>query len=131
VWSAAYSTFVRCLLSPVATGGRGFSGLNPPNKAPSPPNWNVKHYKLVEFLSIFRISSPPALTQSSPHWKISSDGSESAAYSSFVHMKPNLTPMKQEFKYLRAQWHGQPKILGGSNSLTLGKQQYFVWDTSS
>jgi len=41
-------------------------------------------------------------------------------------MKPNLTPMKQEFKYLRAQWHGQPKILGGSNSLTLGKQQYFV-----
>jgi len=26
----------------------------------------VKHYKLVECLSIFRISSPPALTQSSP-----------------------------------------------------------------
>jgi len=25
--------------------------------------------------------------------------------------------MKQEFKYLRAQWHGQPKIFGGSKCL--------------
>ena len=49
----------------------------------------------------------------SPYWKLSSDGSEAAAYSSFVHKKPNLNQMKQEFKYLRAQWHGQPKILGG------------------
>jgi len=29
--------------------------------------------------------------------------------------------MKQEFKYLRAQWHGQPKILGGSKCLTSGE----------
>jgi len=29
--------------------------------------------------------------------------------------------MKQEFKYLRAQWHGQPKILGGSKCLILGE----------
>jgi len=34
--------------------------------------------------------------------------------------------MKQEFKYLRAQWHGQPKIVDGSQSLILGEQQYFV-----
>jgi len=34
--------------------------------------------------------------------------------------------MKQEFKYLRAQWHRQPKILGGSECLLLGEQQYFV-----
>jgi len=27
---------------------------------------------------------------------------QSAAYSTFVHTKPNLTQMKQEFKYLRA-----------------------------
>jgi len=33
--------------------------------------------------------------------------------------------MKQEFKYLRAQWHGQPKILSGSKCLILGEQQYF------
>ena len=35
--------------------------------------------------------------------------------------KPNLTQTK-----LRAQWHGQPKILGGSKCLILGKQQYFA-----
>jgi len=34
--------------------------------------------------------------------------------------------MKQEFKYFRAQWHGQPKILSGSKYLILGEQQYFV-----
>jgi len=34
--------------------------------------------------------------------------------------------MKQEFKYLRAQWHGQHKILNGSKCLIVGEQQYFV-----
>jgi len=34
--------------------------------------------------------------------------------------------MKQEFKYLRAQWHGKPKFVGGSKCLILGEQQYFV-----
>jgi len=43
-----------------------------------------------------------------PYWKLSSDGSETAAYSSFVHQKLNLTQMKQEFKYLCVQCHGQP-----------------------
>jgi len=90
----------------------------------------VKHYKSVEFLSIFRISSPPAQTQSPPYWKLSSDGFESAAYSSFVHKKPNLTQIKQEFKYLRVRWHGQPKILNGSKCLIFGEQQCFVWVTA-
>jgi len=39
-------------------------------------------------------------------------------------MKPNLTQMKQEFIYLRAQWHGQPKILSGLKCLILGEQQF-------
>jgi len=34
--------------------------------------------------------------------------------------------MKHEFKYLRAQWHDQPKILSGSKYLILGEQRYFV-----
>jgi len=55
-----------------------------------------------------------------------SDSFESAAYLSFVHKKPNLTQMKQEFKYLREQWHGQPKILGGSKGWIVIEQQYFV-----
>jgi len=29
------------------------------------------------------------------------------------------------------QWRSQPIILGGTNTSTLSKQQYFVWDTAS
>ena len=46
----------------VAMGG--FGAVIRPNKAPSPPNWNMKYYKSVEFLSFFRMSSPAAQTQS-------------------------------------------------------------------
>ena len=42
--------------SPVATGG--FWGLAPPNKLQASPNWIMKHYKSVKFLSNFRMSSP-------------------------------------------------------------------------
>jgi len=49
-----------------------------------------------------------------------------AAYSFFVQKKPNLSQIKQESKYLREQWHGQLKILGGSKCLTLGEQQIFL-----
>jgi len=79
----------------------------------------MKPYKSVEFLSIFRMSSHPRTNAKSPYWKLSSEGSETAAYSSFVHKKPNLPQMKQEFKHLREQWHGQPKIIGGSKCLIL------------
>ena len=40
--------------------GRDLVGLAPPNKAPSPPNWNLKPYKSVEFLSIFNVKPPCA-----------------------------------------------------------------------
>ena len=33
-------------------------GLAPTNKAPSPSNWNMKHYKLVEFLSNLNVKPP-------------------------------------------------------------------------
>jgi len=39
--------------------------------------------------------------------------------------------MEQEFKYLRAQWHDQTKIVDGSQYLILGEQEYFLWDTAS
>ena len=51
-------------LSPVTTGA--FVGLSPHTKLQDPPNWNMKHYTSVEFLPIFRMSSPPVQTQSSP-----------------------------------------------------------------
>jgi len=53
-------------LNPVPSLQGSFGGLSPPNKAPSPPNWNMKRYKPVEFLSIFRMSSHPAQTQTLP-----------------------------------------------------------------
>ena len=60
--------FINILLLGVTSprGGGAFGGLSPPNKTPSPPNWNTKHYKSVEILSMFRVSSPPAQTQSTP-----------------------------------------------------------------
>ena len=70
----------------------------------------MKHYKSVELCQFIECQAHLL--------KISSDGSESAA-SSFAHKKPNLTQMKQEFKYLHEQWHGQPKVLGGSKCLIL------------
>jgi len=38
---------------------RHHGGLIPPNNAPRPPKLNYAHYKLVEFLSYFRMSSSP------------------------------------------------------------------------
>jgi len=35
--------------------GGDLVGLSPPNKAPSPPNWNIKHYKLVEYFSSLNV----------------------------------------------------------------------------
>ena len=46
--------------------GGSFGGLAPSNKAPSPQNWNIKHYKSVGILSIFTVSSPPTQIQSPP-----------------------------------------------------------------
>jgi len=51
--------------SPVATG-RILGAYPPQTKLQASPNWNVKHYKSVQFLLIFGVSSPPAETQSPP-----------------------------------------------------------------
>jgi len=57
-------------------------GLAPTNKAPSPSNWNMKHYKLVEFLSNLNVKPPlheckalPRTNVKSPYWRLSGDGS--------------------------------------------------------
>jgi len=57
-------------------------GLSSSNKAPSPPNWNMKHYKLVEYLSNLNVKPPRTNVKSSPHkrkappyWRLSGDGS--------------------------------------------------------
>ena len=60
----------------------GFWGLSPPKQNSKPPNWNTKHYKSVDFLSIFGMSSPPRTNANLPRrnanpscWKLSGDGS--------------------------------------------------------
>jgi len=74
----------------------------------------MKHCKSVEFLSVFTIPNPPH-KRKAPLVKLSSSGSESAAYSSFVHKKPNHTQMND-----------QTKIVDGSKCFILGDQDYFV-----
>ena len=64
-------------ISPVVTGG--FGGLSAPNKAPSPPNWNMKQYKLVEFFSNFNVK-PPCTNLKPPYWRLSGDGSDTHTY---------------------------------------------------
>jgi len=85
--------------------GGGFGGLSPPNTI-----------KSVAVLSIFRMSSHSRTNAKPAYRKPFSDGSESAAYSSFVHKKPNLTQMKQEFKYLKVRsGTASPKFWVGQN----------------
>ena len=38
--------------------GRVLVGLDPPNKAPTPPNWNMKDYKSAKFLSNLNVKPP-------------------------------------------------------------------------
>jgi len=45
-------------------------------QAPQIETWNI--IESVEFLSIFRMSSPPRKNAKPPYWKLSGDGSESA-----------------------------------------------------
>ena len=50
----------------------------------SPPNWSMKHYKSVGFLSIFRMSSPPH-KRKAPYWKFSGHGyGTCAGHNAFV-----------------------------------------------
>jgi len=51
---------------------------------------------------------------------------------------PQLRPYRSAFStpghyssFNISQWRSQPKIWGEPKCLILGKQQYFVWDTSS
>jgi len=59
----------------------GFWGLIPPNKPLSLPNWNMKHHKLVEFLSNLYVKppctniKPPRTNVNPPYWRLSGNGS--------------------------------------------------------
>jgi len=59
--------------TPVAMGG-SVVGLAPPNKAPSPPNWNIKHYKSESFCQFLECPASPQKCKD-PYWKLSGGGS--------------------------------------------------------
>jgi len=62
--------------SPAVPSPKGdFSGLSPTNKALRPANWNMKHYKLVEFLSNSNAQLPSGTNVKPPYWRLSGDGS--------------------------------------------------------
>ena len=58
-----------------------FGGLAPPDKAPSLPNWNMKHYNQLSFCQIFDVKpsrtnpKPPRRNANPLYWKLSGDGS--------------------------------------------------------
>ena len=64
---------IRDLSSPVATG-RWLVCLAPQTKLQAPPNWNIKHYKSVEFLSNLNVK-PHLHKRKTPYWRLSGDGS--------------------------------------------------------
>jgi len=99
-----------------------FDGRSSPNRAPRLPK--LKHYKPVEFLSIFTTSSPPAQTQRPPVENFLAKVLSLLLIHLLSTRSPILPKWNKSFKYLCSQWHGQPKILCGSKCLILGEQQY-------
>jgi len=80
-------------------------GLAPPKQSSRPQietRNTIDQWIFCQFLKCQ--APPPAQTQSPP-------------IENFL----VTVQMKQEFKYFRVQWHGQPKILGESKSFILGK----------
>jgi len=57
--------------------------LSPPNKAPSHPKLNMKHYKSMEFYSILECQAP-YINAKPPNWRLPGDGSDPAYCSAEV-----------------------------------------------
>jgi len=72
-WKQILSRWTRAGSSPVATG-RLWWAKPPQTKLQVPPNWNMKHYKVVQFLSNLNVK-PPVHEQKAPYWRLSGNGS--------------------------------------------------------
>jgi len=72
------------------------------------------------------MSIPPAQTQSS----LMENFLATVLSLLLIHLSTKRSPIlpksNKSSNTYRAQWHRQPKILGGSKCLILGEQQYFV-----
>jgi len=67
-------TAIICEMISVPSPRGALVGLAPLNKAPSLPNWNVKHNKSVHFLSNMNVKSPMH-KRKAPYSRLSGDGS--------------------------------------------------------
>jgi len=111
--------------------GGGFGGLSSQIKLQDPKieTWNTINQ--VEFLSIFRISSPPH-KRKAPLLKTFQRQFWVCCLFIFCPQEAQSYPNETRIWILTcAAAYGQPKILGGSKCLILGEQKYFVWDTAS
>ena len=88
--------------------GEALVGLAPQTKLQNPPNWNVKHYKQVEFLLFFFNVKPPRTnakptgrTSKLPYWKLSGDGSAPQTCTS-------LAPQRRAIPSLKSRNYGVP-----------------------
>jgi len=109
--------------------GGSLAGLSPQTKLQDPPNWNLKHSKSVEFLSIFIVKrllherkAPPLTIAKPPYWQLSGDGSGSCPPTTFfrrpwpcvvdmAHINLGIEVLES---CKRLQWRSQPKNLGGA-----------------
>jgi len=116
----------------VPSAWRGFGGLSPPNKAPSPQigTWNTTVYQwsFCQFLEY----QAPRTNANLPYWKLSSDGFESA-HLLLIHLLSTRRPILPKWNkrlntYVRSgiaslkfcmgqnQWRTQKLFIGGVHS---------------
>jgi len=74
----------------------------------------MKHYKPVDLLSIFRMSSPRTNAKP-PYWKLSSRGSLCASYSSISTTSPILPKWNKSLNAYVRSGMASPKFSEGQN----------------
>ena len=95
-------------VSPVLSPWGILVGLAPQTKLQATPNWNMKHYKSVEFFSIFRLSSPlqnckaPCRNAKPPRRNV----------------KPSLKTSWRRF-CMSPHWLGEPSLLNACLNISI------------
>jgi len=114
--------------------GGALAGLAHPNKPPNrlKHDWNMKHYKSVEFLSIFRMSSPPAQTQSPK----TENFLATVLNLLLIHLLSTRSPIlpkrnKSLNTYVRSGIASPKFWMGQKFDFRWATVAYFVWDTAS
>jgi len=125
-------------------------GLDPSNKVPSLPNWNMIHYKSVEFVSnLQNLSLPASCTNvKRPYWRLSGGGS-AVTFCGLLASNQHSTKMTSDYAALRnlrvvgncfiqfSLFHGQKTfqtmtmtlVIDEQNNRTLKINKSFRWQS--